>query len=105
MKRPRLLVSWIGHTDYLAMASRQDETTQRRVFAALRRESSDVKPPGPIQTALEQESFDGVHLLSNDPEWLSALYAKAVAPGATVHRVELNDPTDYGPVFAAAEGV
>jgi DNA-binding NtrC family response regulator len=98
-----VLTSWIGHTDLLAMAVGLDLPTRHRVQEALKRSSLRAEPPGPIQTLIEREKFDEVHLLSNDPEWLAELFLSQVAHGAILHRCELNDPTDYCQVFAAAD--
>lgn len=67
MGRYRILVTWIGQADYRAMALGLPSAEREKVLAQLKPGPAPRDGTGPIRTLLERESFDEVHLLSNDP--------------------------------------
>ena len=102
MGRIRILVSWIGNTDLLAMAAGLDAARRQTVLEALNAPGLPASRPGPIQTLLGQETFSEVHLLSNYPSRLNRWFAKWLGCRPTIHPVDLPDPTDYERVFDAS---
>ncbi|HEX9900210.1 MAG TPA: sigma 54-interacting transcriptional regulator, partial [Candidatus Methylomirabilis sp.] len=105
MKR-RILVTWVGMTDLLGMAERLPPAEGDRIFQALHRERG--RPQGePTRTLLEHETFDEVHLLTNDsyPIEISRRFAKWLGGQPTLHEVPLaqNEVTDYGKIFRVVD--
>ena len=105
MSRVKLLAAWIGHADFLANAAAYGEDEVRRVRETLSARYQRQEEPGPIKTLLEHEVFDEVHLLSNQEAGLARRLAKWLGCKATVHQVEIANPTDYLSIFKAADGV
>jgi DNA-binding NtrC family response regulator len=104
--KPRVLVTWIGATDLLGMAERLPSTEGDRIFAALGRPRAG--PHGePTRTLLEHESFDEVHLLTNDsyPIDVAERYAGWLESEAQLHPVALarDEVTDYVRIFAVVD--
>src|SRR5262245_42470107 len=94
MRSRRILASWIGHADLLAMADDLGEAGQELLAAAKVRGKYGEKP-GPLKAAVSQGSFDEVHLLSNYPEIVHKPFATWLGGKPVIHHVELADPTDY----------
>src|SRR3990170_547366 len=105
MSRVRLLAAWIGHADFLSNAAAYGEDEVKRVRETLSARYQRQEEPGPIKTLLEHEVFDEVHLLSNQEAGLARRLAKWLGCKATVHQVEIANPTDYLSIFKAADGV
>ena len=104
MSSPRMLVSWIGHTDLMAMGEDLGEAG-RELLAAAKIRAESGKSPGPLKTAVTQGRFDEVHLLSNYPEIVHKPFATWLGGKLVIHPVELPDPTDYSRVFNVVDGV
>ena len=60
MHERRLLVSWIGHTDLIAMANELPETDRQKVLDTLRARPNPAVQKGPIRTLVDAESFDSI---------------------------------------------
>lgn len=98
----RVLVSWIGHNDLRSMAASLP-SPQRDALVAELGAGPPLSEGGPIHTLLKQEAFDEVHLLSNyRPEW-NRRFADWLGGKIKVHRVALDNPTDYERIFAIAD--
>lgn len=97
----RTLVSWIGTTDLLSMAAELKSADQKRVRRALNFEGTFKRQDGPIRTLLNHESFQQVHLLSNFAPTMNRLFAEWLGGSPVIHRVKLDDPTDYVGIFEA----
>jgi DNA-binding NtrC family response regulator len=104
MAVPRILVSWIGHADLLAMADDLGEAG-RELLAAAKVSGKPALKPGPVKTAVSQGNFHAVHLLSNYAAAVHKPFARWLGGNPTIHPVELADPTDYIGVFEAVDGV
>src|SRR5258707_15489445 len=94
----RILVSWMGMADVMAMAEDLGEAGQVLLAAAKIRGKHGEKP-GPLKTAVSRGRFDEVHLLSNYPEIVHTPFVTWLGGKPTVHPVELADPADYSQVF------
>jgi DNA-binding NtrC family response regulator len=104
MSSRRILVSWIGHADLLAMADDLGGVG-RELLAAAKVTGRPVEKPGPVKTAVSRERFDEVHLLSNYAEIVHEPFADWLGGKPVIHSVELTDPTDYSRVFRVVDGV
>jgi DNA-binding NtrC family response regulator len=105
MARRRVLVSWIGHNDLVAMARESSDEVKAAVKAETRWKSLDGTGTGPVRTAVESDEFAQVHLLSNYSKGLNAAYREWLGGPCTVHEVSLADPSNYGQVVEAADRV
>ena len=107
MPKRRILFSWIGHHDLLAAAADGDVKLQADFVAELklRRTLPLPKQAGPVKTLLDQESFDEVHLLGDYKRSLSSAYLNWLGHKVIHHAVKISDPTDYGQILEAVEGV
>lgn len=101
MPKPRILVQWIGHSDFRGLASTLPPARRDTILERLGRDGgSDTK--GPTKTLLSNHAFDEVHLLSNyDRQWNRWFQQWLVDP-VTIHQVELSQPTDYAAIFTIA---
>jgi DNA-binding NtrC family response regulator len=99
----RLVVSWIGHADLIAMANERSEVDRRRILTALGTRPNPGLQKGPIRTLIEAEQFDRIHLLSNYPPFLADWFAKWLPSKPVIHQVEIAAPTDYVSIFQAAD--
>jgi DNA-binding NtrC family response regulator len=104
MQARRILVSWIGHADLMALADDLGEAGQE-LLAAAKIRGKYGEQPGPLKTAVAQGHFDEVHLLSNYPEIVHKPFATWLGGKPVIHSVELTDPTDYPQVFRVVDGV
>ena len=75
MRNQRILVSWIGHTDLLAMADDLGEVG-KELLAAAKISGKYGEKPGPLKTAVTREQFGEVHLLSNYPTIVHKPFAR-----------------------------
>ena len=66
MRNQRILVSWIGHTDLLAMADDLGEVG-KELLAAAKISGKYGEEPGAVEDGRQREQFGEVHLLSNYP--------------------------------------
>ena len=104
MAQHRVLVSWIGHADLLAMIDDLGAAGEELRAAANIRGKYGEKP-GPLKTAVNDGRFDEVHLLSNYAEVVHKPFAKWLGCKPVIHPVELVDPTDYDGIFRCANRV
>ena len=105
MEKPRLLSSWIGNADLYALAENLDGKPKERVLASLPPRSARSDRTGPIQTLLEHEPFDEVHLLSNFSKFATRQFANWLNGSVTVHDVKLDNPTDYPQIYRHVQRV
>jgi len=98
----RVLVSWIGHADLLAMADDLGDAG-KELLSAAKITGKYGEKPGPVKTAVASGQFEEVHLLSNYPDIVHKPFSKWLGGRPTIHPVELKDPTDYVKVFEAAD--
>lgn len=98
----RTLVSWIGTTDLLCMASCASQSVQKRVLSACQRDRP-LTGRGPIKTLVESIAFDEVHLLCNYSDHVGRDYVKWLGNGAKLREIELTNPTDYPSIFTAVD--
>ena len=107
MASGRILISWIGHTDVLSAAATESQEEQSRVLTALKieRRLPLKAQDGPVKTLLDKEGFDEVHLLCDYSKSLRQMYSDWLGHAVTIHAVSLADPSDYGQILEAVEGV
>jgi DNA-binding NtrC family response regulator len=99
------MVSWIGHADLSAMATELPPARREKLERALEKRPIAGVKQGPIRTLVEQEPFDGIHLLCNYAPFLGKWYAEWLPGKVRVHQVEIANPTDYPSIFRAADSV
>jgi len=109
MARQQVLVSWIGHTDLNAWADACPGAAkilaEPAIASALKRfKREKVDGVGPLKTAAESERFDVIHLMSRIPE-LDRELAKWLDQKVEVHKMKLDDPTDYRAVYLEADRI
>lgn len=109
MARQNVLVSWIGYTDLNAWAESSPGAAkylvEPRIALALRHfKREKVEGVGPLKTAAETGRFDVIHLMSRIPE-LDREFSKWLDAKVEVHKVKLDDPTDYCKVYLEADRV
>lgn len=109
MARQQLLVSWIGHTDLNAWADAcpgaAKVLAEPDIALALKRfKREKVDGVGPLKMAAEAGQFDVIHLMSRIPQ-LDREFAKWLGTKIEVHKVKLDDPTDYSAVYSEADRV
>ncbi len=104
MPNRRILASWIGHADLVAMADDLGDAG-KELLAAAKINGKVGEKPGPLKTAVSRERFDEVHLLSNYPAVVHKPFATWLGGKPVIHRVELTDPTDYPQVFREVDRV
>ncbi len=104
-ERKRILVSWVGHADLLALASESSDAQRQRVCKAIGKPVPRDVGVGPIKTVVANCDFGEVHLIADGPDWLLKAYVKWLDGRAKMHTVKLPDPTDYAAVFHAADKV
>lgn len=95
----RILVQWIGHSDFRALAAALPPARQKKILDRLQGASAEAGGLGPTKTLLEAQEFDEVRLLSTyDPQW-SKWYQQWVGASVKWITVELEKPTDYAGIF------
>jgi DNA-binding NtrC family response regulator len=104
MRSRRTLVSWIGHTDLLAMADDLGDAG-KELLAAAKVSGKYGEKPGPLKTAVSREQFGEVHLLSNYPAIVHKPFATWLGRKPVIHSVELADPTEYTKLFEVSNRV
>jgi DNA-binding NtrC family response regulator len=102
MATRRVLVSWIGHADLLAMADDLGESG-KELLSAAKITGKYGEKPGPVKTAVASGRFDDVHLLSNYSDIVHKPFSKWLGGKPVIHAVALKDPTDYVKVFEFAD--
>jgi len=104
----RILVSWIGHTDFRSLLKNDPSGKIAKLLTSLNIRNLDDIPEdeGPVKTILRHQEFDAVHLLSNTPKLCKEhkqvvdLYLKSLRPlSPSVTSESLNPPTDYRRIF------
>ena len=106
MPNAHVLVAWIGHTDLRAMAKDLPAERQRRVLDYLPKDRGQAAPvDGPIRTLVRSvlELASHVHLLSNDPAWITKEYQEWLGGNPTIHPVTIGSPVDYESIFAVTD--
>src|SRR5687767_12520517 len=101
----RILVSWIGNNDLMAMGRDSSDDVKAAVSEVLRGRSLEGRGVGPLRTAIDLGGFDEVHLLTNYSHKLNAAYKKWLGRRVTLHEVVLVDPTEYGKIVEVVDGV
>lgn len=104
MAEHRILVSWIGHADLLAMFDDLGVAGGDLQIAA-NVKGKCVDKPGPLKTAIIEGRFDEIHLLSNYADAVHKPFAKWLGGKPIIHPVELENPTDYDGIFGCANRV
>jgi DNA-binding NtrC family response regulator len=100
----RILVSWIGHADLLAMIDDLGEAGEELRTAAKIGGKYGEKP-GPLKTAVNEGQFDQIHLLSNYADVVHKPFTKWLGCKPVIHSVDLADPTDYEGIFRCTNQV
>ena len=106
MASRQVLIGWIGHADLAAMCLDLSEAERDIVHAAVKLNMKEVERPGPLKTALLNQDFAEIHLLTNYPQPVNELYSRCwLGYPASIHEVTLTSPTDHTSVFQASDRV
>lgn len=106
MAARRILATWIGHNDLLGLAFDLDGERQKSVLDSIKRTLPAEKGSGPIKTLVDQERFDEIHLLSNGiKKSITRPFIEWLGAPCRLHEVDVENPTDYSAIFAAADAV
>lgn len=95
---PRILVSWIGHTDLRAFA-REAEDKIRAAIEKIAPSRSEELGDGPVKALLKREAFDQVHLLSDYAPDIAKPFAKWLGCKPKLHRLSPKNPSDHGEIL------
>ena len=101
----RTLVSWIGTTDLLSMAAELEGPARDRVLRNLGFDGKPKRQDGPIRTLLNSQGFQSIHLISNFSAAINRQFEKWIGSNAKIHRVKLEEPTDYAGIFDGVSSV
>lgn len=102
----RILLTWIGYADFRALAGTLPSEQQRTILNGLNPPTPLSGQAGPVKTLLDLVAFDEVHLLSSHPNERNEPYAEWVRQHhPVIHRVTVQDPTDYVEVFGLVDGL
>ena len=104
MAEQRILVSWIGHADLLAMCDDLGEAGDE-LRKSVKIGGKYGEKPGPLKTAVNEGKFDQIHLLSNYPDVVHKPFAKWLGSKPVIHSVDLADPTDYDGIFRCSNRI
>ena len=74
MPTKRVLLAWIGHSDFRALAAESPPAQQHEIMARVKGELPAAGEWGPIRTLLKHEMFDQTVLLSTYPLALTQRY-------------------------------
>jgi transcriptional regulator with PAS, ATPase and Fis domain len=85
------------------MAAQQPKAKQDKLAEIVGASPIPKDGYGPVKTLLKNEKFDEIHLLSNYPAWALRDYTEWLGQPATVHPVELSNPTEYGEIFQVVD--
>ena len=103
MARKRVLVQWVGHSDFRALAESLPAAKQKTIYDVINKDFSPGESVGPTKTLLEAEKFEEVFLLSNYPaDWNKWFQTWLKTPTQCV-QVELDKPTNYAAIFEIAD--
>lgn len=102
----KILVSWIGHTDLLAMLPTLEEKQANQLRQVVKNKDGKNASHSPIKTLLESESFDEIHLIDNySDKAVVKWYLDWLGHKAKVHKVVINNPTDYEEIFQISDSI
>ena len=103
MPKKRVVLAWIGHSDFRALAAESPAALQQEIMALVKGELPAIGEWGPIRTLLEHETFDQTVLLSTYPLALTQRFTAWLNRSVQTVFVKLPAPTDYPAIFQAAE--
>lgn len=101
----RVLLSWIGHADFRALAATLAAGQQAEVLRGLNPPTALMDQSGPIKTLLDSEAFDEVHLLTSHAGPRNRLFARWVGGKPVLHAVGVDNPTDYAEIFRRVDAI
>lgn len=103
MAKRKVLVQWIGHSDFRALAKHLPKARQKQVIERIGEQQFDGIGEGPTKTLVSACEFDEIHLLSNyDSKW-NQWFGEWLAVPANLIEVDLKKPTDYASIFQIAD--
>lgn len=102
MRRKKILVQWIGHSDLRALAANSSPSQREKLMSALGGKLPEKSDPGPTRTLVETQEFDEIRLLSNYAHEFNGWFAKWLGQKTQIREVELAKPTDYAAIFEIA---
>lgn len=101
--KKRILVQWIGHSDFRALAGNLPATKAKKILDRLKGAPAEEENLGPTKTLLSTQKFDEVRLLSNyDKEWNKWFQSWLNTP-TELTQVDLEKPTDYRGIFGIVD--
>ncbi|EDL62310.1 sigma-54 interaction domain-containing protein [Gimesia maris] len=95
----RILVQWIGHSDFRALATAASPARQKIIQDQLKGAPAEPGDLGPTKTLIQAQGFDEIRLLSTyDRQW-NKWYQQWLGTSVNWIPVELHQPTDYARIF------
>ncbi|MFM8478197.1 MAG: hypothetical protein ACKOEO_20625, partial [Planctomycetaceae bacterium] len=76
MRRKKILVQWIGHSDLRALAADSPQSLRHKLMSALGGRLPETSDRGPTRTLVETQTFDEIRLLSNYSHEFNGCFAK-----------------------------
>ena len=102
----RILVTWVGHTDLDAWS--QDATlsaAHRDIVKKIMKSKSPAEGIGPIKTLLDKEAFNQVQLIGDYDRSLLQQFSKWLKVTATIHTVDIKNPTDHSKIYQIVDPI
>lgn len=110
MKKKRILVQWIGHSDLRSMAKDLPKSKQDKVLKIVKYLLLESEGFGPAKTLLNTQTFDKCILLTNYPSLINDFYQEwvekagfSLVDGIEFVAVKLEKVTNYGEIYKIAD--
>ena len=102
MRRRKVLVQWIGHSDLRALAANSSQSRCEKLMSTLGGKLPEKSDLGPTKTLVATQEFDEIRLLTNYSHEFNGWFAKWLGGKTQLCEVELSKPTDYASIFEIA---
>lgn len=102
MRKRRVLVQWIGHSDLRSLGATLSTARQKQLFDRIGGSPAQEEDDGPTKTLLSAQRFDEIRLLSNYEPKFNRWFQDWLEIPTTLVEVELQSPTDYPSIFEFA---
>jgi DNA-binding NtrC family response regulator len=99
MRRRKVLVQWIGHSDLRALAANSSQSRCEKLMSTLGGKLPEKSDLGPTKTLVATHE---IRLLTNYSHEFNGWFAKWLGGKTQLCEVELSKPTDYASIFEIA---
>ena len=103
MKR-KILVSWIGHADLIAMSNKLPAADKKKVEKVVS-SSRKIDGVGPVKSLVQSEKFKEVHLLNTYGTPIKTLFSKWIGGKVKFHSAKIVDPTNHAEILEQVTSV